>query len=303
MIPYVGCDAAREMLEAFADDELAVADQVLVESHLRWCRACSARLDDLRLIGDRLRQGSYTANSTREQQREVGLIQQGVLTRVGAEHAQSFGVWMRELFADKRLLWPAVGATGAVMLCVSVAFGVLQAASKERPESLAAMIGSLSNPGSDHNPLRLDNAMAIPRVLDSGIVLDGLGDGEAVFAFATVVTREGRISNYELLDSVEEGLARSDSSRNELMVELHDAMKQSRFAPAQAPGGRVVAVSLVWLIAHTTVRASLQPPDFEIPSVRGRPARHVPAVIKPATEAVEEPARRRSGSALDSTTA
>ncbi len=301
MIPYVGCDAAREMLDAFADDELAVADQVLVESHLRWCRTCSARLEDLRLIGNALRSGSYTASSTREQQREVSTIQQGVLTRIGAEHAQSFGVWVSELFADWRLLWPAVGATAAVILCVSVAFGVLQAASEERPESLAAMIGSLSNPGSDHNPLRLDNVVSIPRVLDNGISLDGLGDGEAVFAFATVVTREGRISNYELLDSVEEGAARSDSSRNDLMVELHDAMKQSRFAPAQAPGGRVVAVNMVWLIAHTTVRASLQPLDFEIRSVR--PPRHVPAAIKPSAEAVEEPAQRRSGSALDSTTA
>ena len=47
MIPYLGCDAAREMLEAFVDGELAMADQVLVESHLRWCRTCGARVEDI----------------------------------------------------------------------------------------------------------------------------------------------------------------------------------------------------------------------------------------------------------------
>ena len=58
MIPYLGCDAAREMLEAFVDGELAMADQVAVESHLRWCRTCGARVEDLRVIGASLRIGS-----------------------------------------------------------------------------------------------------------------------------------------------------------------------------------------------------------------------------------------------------
>ena len=42
MTPYVGCDYARERLEALLDDELSVDEQVLVESHVRWCRTCGA---------------------------------------------------------------------------------------------------------------------------------------------------------------------------------------------------------------------------------------------------------------------
>jgi putative zinc finger protein len=300
MIPYVGCDAAREMLEAFADDELSVADQVLVESHLRWCRTCGARLEDLRLIGASIRRGSGAGRRSSENARALRSIQDGVLTRIRTEHDQSVGVRVRELFTDMRLLWPAVGATAAVIVCVGVVIAVLQAANQERPESLAAMIGSLSDPGGDHNPLRLDNAMSIPRALDEGILLDNVGDGESVFALSTVVTREGKISNYEVLDSVGDGTGRDDPSRGVLMLELQDAVKQSRFAPSERLG-RTVAVNLVWLIAHTTVRAPLQPLDFPIPAAvrRSRPS---PTVGPPAEEVVE-PVQRRSETTLGSTTA
>ena len=55
MIPYLDCPAAQGMLEAFVDRELAVTDQVALESHLRWCRVCAARVEDLQLIGVSLR--------------------------------------------------------------------------------------------------------------------------------------------------------------------------------------------------------------------------------------------------------
>ena len=55
MIPYLGCEHARELLEGFVDGELVMADQVALESHLRWCRACAARVEDMRLIGAAMR--------------------------------------------------------------------------------------------------------------------------------------------------------------------------------------------------------------------------------------------------------
>jgi anti-sigma factor ChrR (cupin superfamily) len=58
VIRYVGCDFAQERLDAFADGELPMGDQVLVESHLRWCNVCAARLEDLRTISASLRQGA-----------------------------------------------------------------------------------------------------------------------------------------------------------------------------------------------------------------------------------------------------
>jgi len=50
MTPYLTCDAAAEMLEPFVDGELPVAEQVSVESHLRWCRVCEARVADMQFF-------------------------------------------------------------------------------------------------------------------------------------------------------------------------------------------------------------------------------------------------------------
>ena len=69
MIPYVGCEYAREHLDAFVDGELSVAEQVAVESHLRWCRTCAARVEDLQLIGASIRLGSLAPRATTARKR------------------------------------------------------------------------------------------------------------------------------------------------------------------------------------------------------------------------------------------
>ena len=56
--PYIGCDYAQDRLESFVDGELPVDEQVAVESHVRWCRTCTARIEDLNLIGASVRAGS-----------------------------------------------------------------------------------------------------------------------------------------------------------------------------------------------------------------------------------------------------
>ena len=58
MTPYVGCEYARERLEGLLDNELSVDEQVLVESHVRWCQTCAARIEDFQLIGTSIRVGS-----------------------------------------------------------------------------------------------------------------------------------------------------------------------------------------------------------------------------------------------------
>ena len=48
--------------------------------------------------------------------------------------------------------------------------------------------------------MRLDGAMAAPPRSLGGAGLESVpGDDEAVFALAAVVTREGRVANYEVL--------------------------------------------------------------------------------------------------------
>jgi hypothetical protein len=271
MTRYIGCAYARERLEGVVDGEVSVDEQVAVESHVRWCRTCQARMDDQRLIGAAIRIGSPA-------QASVGVmsaVQSHVLLRLEAEREQSLGVRLRESFADLRLLWPALGATCAVAVCVAVAFGVLQRASVERPESLAMMIEAMGNPGSERNPLWPDNrarvdpyfakyvdsdragGISIPRVGGDGAGLDSMPNREAMFTMATVVSREGLIANYELLS--ERGGENSAEGGGGVQAVL-DVVRRSRFAPAQTPIGRAVAVNMVWVIFFTTVDTSSSSP-------------------------------------------
>jgi hypothetical protein len=219
--------------------------------------------------------------------------------RLRAERDQSLAVKLRALFVDRRLLWPALGATVAVFVCIYGVVNVMQMAREEQPHSLAAMLDLLAHPGSDENPLRLDNHISVPRVIDHGVSLGTLPEDEAVFALATVVTREGRIANYELLEWQRSTVRRRASTAQASDVAaLSAAVKQSRFTPAQEPGGRAVAVNMVWLIARTTVKGSRRAAlDLDLPSAVSRPA---PVTAKPAPDL---PTGERSSLQIESPTA
>ena len=250
MISYLGCDAAREMLQPFVDRELSMAEQVELESHLRWCDTCAARVEDLRVIGAGVRLGAAMPGLHVEDPRALAVIQSEVLTRIRAEHDQSLSVRWRELFADMRFFWPAIGATAAVAVCFYAVTSVNRVVRAEQPYSMADRISALANPGSDRNPLQLDSRMLAPRPLDHGSSLDLMPAEEVVFALAAVVTREGRVANFELLGP--------DESAH--VSALLEAVKQSRFTPARTSGG-AVAVNVVWLLTRTTVKASIDPND------------------------------------------
>ena len=149
MIPYIGCEHARELLDAFLDDELPVADQVAVESHLRWCRTCSLRVEDMRLIGASLRLGSPAQRAGGDDSQALAAMAAGALARVRAERADAFGARLRELFVDMRLLWPALGATGAVVICAVTAVAgklVGLAWSRRRVRQLLRQLAVTSTP-------------------------------------------------------------------------------------------------------------------------------------------------------------
>ena len=295
MIRYVGCDYAQPRLDAFVDGELPMGDQVLVESHLRWCTTCAARLEDQQTIAASLRLGARHAAGD-DLGRALATMQAEVLAQADTEYEQSLAVRVQELFSDMRLWWPALGATVALALGVGLASGVWRATSTEQPASLAAMIENLADPGSNRNPLRLDNAMYLPRVLDDSAALDGVilaqnadTHGDEVVAVAAVITREGKISGYALLDpgaphAVALGMGKAISDREGL---LH-AMRQSRFAPAERPGRGVVAVNMVWLFARTTVKGSQQTVDL------GRPLTRPTLTPAPAAKPVVLPAEATS---------
>jgi hypothetical protein len=275
MIPYLGCHAAREMLQAFVDDELPMTEQVALESHLRWCDTCSAHVEDLRLIGDSIRDRSAVGVSS-DDARELAAIQAGVLSRIRAEREQAFVARVRGLFEDFHLLWAGLGASAAFTACLFVTMGVLHAASDERPDSLADVIHLLANPGSDRNPVRLDGSISAPRALDGVLPSNQITDDEAFVALAAVVTQAGRISTYELLASDRDGAHRHQTDAHvEEMSALLDAVSQSRFEPAQGAGGTPVAVNMVWLLARTTVKGS--PHALELEMLQWRRSRLAPS--------------------------
>jgi hypothetical protein len=283
MTRYIGCETARDLLDAFVDGELPVADQVMVEAHLRWCTTCSARVEDMSLIGAVVRMGSPAAGSTHVEDRVLATLQESVLSRVSAEHDQSLGVRIRGLFEDMHLLWPALGACCAVLVCLAGASTVLYATSDEHPESLAALISAMSE-SSGQGPLLLDNTVVIPRALDGGPMLD-IPDDEALVTLATIVSSEGRISDYALLLSEREVVpARSERGRRHQreLNDLLDQVKQSRFEPAQALTGRKVAVNMVWMIARTTVKGTMR--ETDVVNAAPVPVRKPEAAKPPVTD-------------------
>jgi hypothetical protein len=315
MIRYVGCDYARPRLDAFADGELPMGDQVLVETHLRWCQTCAARLEDTQTIGASLRLSarahahqhaasqedtSATSDVSDDLGRALAAMQVEVLAQAHTEYEQSMGVRVKELFSDMRLWWPALGATVAVVLSVGMAGNIWKAASNQQPASLAAMIENLADPGSDRNPQRLDAAMYLPRRADGGALDPAMlaqphaDEQDEVVAFAAVITTEGRVGGYALLDE-HGGMRRMPVSgvwtTDSEMESVQHAVRQSRFTPAQRPGGQVVAVNTVLLFARTTVKASHATLDLGTPLTRPVLAVPVfntpPPAVKPASLAPE----------------
>jgi hypothetical protein len=208
-----------------------MADQVALESHLRWCRTCGARVEDMRLIGASMRVGAQRSTGAPDEVRALAALQAEVLTRISAEHEQSLRMRAREMFEDMRFFWPALGASAALVACLCMAVSVLHAATGES-DSMAAVMESTANASR----------------IRTGWVLEGVPEEEAVFALAKMVTRGRRIADYELLVLERANVRRRDGSAMTADIAgLLDAVRQSRFAPAEEPGGRAVAVDMVWL--------------------------------------------------------
>ena len=281
MIPVLGCETTRGMLPGFMDGELSVADQVALEAHLRWCRTCSAHVEDLRIIGESLR---LFVPSPSDEDPALDALQAGVVSRLRVEQDLSWTTYVRHVFDDLHVVWAAVGATVGVFACLLLTVGVIAETDKRASDSLAAIMDALGSPGSDENPMLLDNRMSPPRLampvlFDDSPELMRIPKNDAVLALSTVVTREGRIADYSLLpiQPARGGEGRNGEYRGDAAM-THDetsrlltAVLPLRFAPAQA-GGSPVAVNMVWLLARTTVKGTPRPFDFDEfrPKARGQ---------------------------------
>ncbi len=251
------CAATRRRLHAFHDEELPIADQIAVSAHLDWCDDCAGTLAELRALGSRLR-AAVPGREPLTNEEDTSL-QAAVLSRIDAEHAASFTAQLREMFEDMHLVYAGIGATAAACVCLLIMLGMMRYATTERPDSMDAMIKVLASPGSNLNPVSpIQPGIQMPRALDetfsrvttTNAVTVG---GDSIIMFAAVVTREGTIDNLALL--YPGGGRVGNGSQPKAVEDFMDAVSKARFKPARMDGNPV-AVNMVWMMAHTTVRAA-----------------------------------------------
>ena len=243
------CSAVRRRLPLFHDDELPVPDTIAVETHVKECTDCARELRGLSDLRDALR----VAVAPGPVDDWTGL-QPGVISRMKAEEQESWAACAGRLLDDLHLVWIGLASTAATFLCGAIVLGMLHFASPERDDSLAAVITVVSAPyGSELNPVRGFGAsfISVPSVPPKGAMADTLEeaitDHDVVLALSAMVTREGKVAGVSVL--------KNNRDRAEL-VQLLDAISRNRLEPARF-GQSPVAVNLVWLLAHTTVRGKL----------------------------------------------
>lgn len=238
------CPDVRGRLSAYRDGELPVEQQVAVRGHVQRCRHCSRELEALDVLGEAIRSASHVRLDAHGD--EVTSLHNRVLAGLQAERAELLPQRIGRMLDDLHLVWTLAGATVASLACLLAGLGVMRMTLREVPSSMAAIIGALGSPGSDRNPLRVNGRMLLPS-LDNAVPAIVVSPDEAMLALSAIVTREGRVSQVELV--------MPDAGRlphDEAVLELLDAAAQTRFEPARS-GGTPVAVNVIWLMAHTTV--------------------------------------------------
>lgn len=265
----LNCAATRRRLHAFHDGELPVSEQIAVSSHLEWCDKCATEYEDIQAIGSVLRRVQPGREALPRE--DEATFPAAVVNRMKAERNVSWPVRFQLMFEDAHLVYAGAAAVSAAMVCVVVMLGMMRFAnSTPRPDSLAALI-DLMTPGSNQNPVVPRPNVLMPKPLDMAFVTNanGGGDDEAVFTLAAVVTREGRVANLELLrEAGEAGILGSDEAK--VVANLMDAVSRARFEPGSV-AGLPVAVNMVWMVAHTTVRGSSRL-SSEPPASKAAPA-------------------------------
>jgi hypothetical protein len=244
----LSCSAVRRRLAAFYDRELPVHELISIETHISECPPCARELRDLQGLGAALRLAAAPAPAD-----AWAGVQPGVISRMRAEAHESWTAQARRMFDDMHLVWIALASTAATFVCAATMLSMLHFASPERKDSLAAFIAVMGAPsGSDLNPARLDNRIQVPAVPQNGVVYATLENSvcerDQEVALSAVVSTDGKVSGVEVLGRPHD---------QQELLRLLQALSDGRLEPAQI-GGAPVAVNLVWLVAHTTVKGKFQ---------------------------------------------
>ena len=247
------CASVQRRLQAFHDRELPVAETIAVENHVTDCPPCASDLRVLQSVGDALRLAVRPGPAD-----DWAGLQSGVISRMRAEASESWGARARRFMDDVHLVWIGFAAAAATVICAATVLSLLHFAAPERDRhSLSSMISVMGAPvGSNENPALLDGRNMnsgparpqAPKVFQDGVVFATLENAampdDIMVPLTTDVTREGRLSNLKMLSTAVE----ADEIRA-----LVEALSRGRFQPALFQGDPI-AVNLVWVVAHTTVK-------------------------------------------------
>jgi anti-sigma factor RsiW len=243
------CAAVRRRLPAFYDRELPVPELIAIEAHLGDCPPCLRDLREMQQVGDALRLAAAPGPAD-----DWTGLQPGVISRMRAEEHESWTERAKRAFDDLHLVWIGMASTVASFMCAAIALSMLHFATPQRnTSSLAAMIAVIAAPnGSDLNPARPDGVFyKVPSLPEDPNMLAALANSvsheeeDVVVPMSAVVSRDGSLSGLELLTT--------DYDLRDFGPLVHE-LSRSRLEPAQY-GGAPVAVDLIWVVAHTTVRA------------------------------------------------
>ena len=271
------CEEARPLLEEYHDEELPVGDQIAVRAHLEWCDECSAVFADLRLMRGFVRAAAPGQVLPEREDRDT--FQATVISRARAEERVSWSARVRDVLDDTHILYAGLGAAAATVFCVLILLSMMRFATRERPDSLAAIVSLLASPkvekvdenapGTNKNPVIVDARMLMPRALDQLFLAAAAATDDSAFTLSAVVTREGRVVNVEW-HSPSGRTPKSGSREREAVDTLLSTASLTRFEPARVQG-LPVAVNMIWLVANTTVRAPKLLPVAGVPIVDGAP--------------------------------
>jgi len=232
------CATVVDRLEAFHDGELTIDERVAIQNHLGECVSCNLTAQELAALTAGFRDlASHTAEADTT---DTSRVTAHVIESLRVEETLSIRAQVAEWFQDMHLVWAGLGATMATMICVVGSASVLHAANQERPNSMARAISVLASPGSNDNPLRLDYSMLPPSAVSDEPF--EMSEEDTEYALSAVVSREGRVQGVEVLNP----------TTRRVNAMLNEAYRM-QFAPA-LDRGDAVAVSVVWLVANTTVK-------------------------------------------------
>lgn len=249
------CRTISPLLEAFTDGELDPRDRARVRRHLDTCARCRREVEAQRTLGALLHMTLRARGQLSPEQRQS--LPSQVALRRSVERDQAWSTFIHEGVQAPPLRWAATGATLALLACLIAGALTLRLTQQWQPGSLAALIDVLANPGSNDNPVRLDEWMKAPESkpdLSAFLPVAQLPGQDATVALSAVVTREGRVRHLSVIN----GRGRpADRLNGRALSAVLKAAAHTEFRPATVSTGAPVAVSMVWVLAHTTVTGAL----------------------------------------------